>query len=171
MSDGYFTATPAARQEICGPPIPNCSAPGTETCHSCGCGFAESDDGLNWHALPTPGPPVGRPHQAELGGVCELSGRFFMAFYNGRLFAADAPTGPFLPVAQNHEFLIDEDESGTIFPRLWGELYTGDKELALLTHQQCVDRFNPCYAGLVKRAILGDDGVLRVAVATVRAVR
>ena len=84
-----------------------------------------------------------------------------MTFYNGRLFAADAPTGPFLPVAQNHEFLIDEDESGSIFPRLWGELYTGDKELALLTHQQCVDRFNPCYAGLVKRAILGDDGVLR----------
>ena len=160
---GFFTASPAARAEICGPPVPNCSAAdrGTETCHSCGCGLAESDDGLHWRALPTPGPPIGRPNQAELGGVCQIGGRTFMTFYNGRLFHAATPLGPFEAAAQNYEFMIDEDKSGSIFPRLWGELYTAKKDLCLITHQQCLDRNNPCYAGLVKQAVLGDDGVLR----------
>jgi hypothetical protein len=84
-----------------------------------------------------------------------------MTFYNGRLFHAATPLGPFEAAAKNYEFMIDEEKSGSIFPRLWGELYTAEKDLCLITHQQCLDRNNPCYAGLVKQAVLGDDGVLR----------
>lgn len=84
-----------------------------------------------------------------------------MTFYNGRVYVADSPTGPFLAQKSNLNFLANEDGGGSLFPRLWGELYTGSKNDCLMTHQQCCDRGNPCYAGLVKRAILGDDGILR----------
>ena len=57
----------------------------------------------------------------------------------------------------NYNFFTQEGHSA--FARLWGELYTGEKDLALLTHQQIAGA--AIYAGLVKQVVLGADGVLR----------
>jgi hypothetical protein len=137
---GYWTATPVESDALCGKN------------KSCGAGFGQSDDGLIWEALPTPGPAV----PGEVAGVAQINGRIFMTFDAGHLYEAGSPSGPFVP-SQNYEFLLSD--GGSYFPRLWGELYTQDPNLVLITHQQIVGKV--VYAGLVKRAALGDDGVLR----------
>lgn len=43
--------------------------------------------------------------------------------------------------------------------RLWGELYTSNSSLCLLSHQQLSGNN---YLGLIKQAVLRDDGVLRL---------
>jgi hypothetical protein len=141
---GYFTATP----------IPAAGGPADCGGKSCGAGFAESLDGLHWTALPTPGPKLG----AEVGGLCQLGGKTFMTFDGGHLFEAPGPTGPFTAVSKNYAFLVGMGP-GVAFARLWGEPYTGDATLALVTHQLVCK--NSIYAGLIKRAVLDDDGVLR----------
>ena len=138
---GYWTATPLGRADLCG------------IGKNCGAGFGQSDDGLHWTTLPTPGPAIG----AEVGGLCQLGGKTFMTFDAGHLFQAPAATGPFTAVADNYKFFTQEGHSA--FARLWGELYTGDKELALLSHQQIAGK--AIYAGLIKQVVLGEDGVLR----------
>jgi hypothetical protein len=138
---GYWTATPLGRADLCG------------TGKNCGAGFGQSDDGLHWTTLPTPGPAIG----AEVGGLCQLGGKTFMTFDAGHLFQAPSATGPFTAVTYNYNFFTQEGHSA--FARLWGELYTGDKELALISHQQIAGP--AIYAGLIKQAVLGDDGVLR----------
>ena len=65
----------------------------------------------------------------------------------------------FSPVAKNHNFFGQEGWSR--FPRIWGPTYTGDADLMLVTHQQC-NMWRSYYVGLVKRAVVGTDGVLRV---------
>lgn len=119
-----------------------------------GAGFGQSDDGLHWTTLPTPGPKV----FAEVGGPAQLGGKTFMTFNAGYLFEAAGPAGPFEPVATNYKFLTQEGRLA--FPRIWGELYTGDANLSLVTHQQLIPQ--SIYLGLVKRVVLGNDGVLRV---------
>lgn len=179
---GYFSALPMPRGDVCGTLPANCTACfsgrpantsqcsgltpyfGGRACNICGAGFAESDDGLTWNALPTPGPAVGPSlrsepwgsHSAEVGGLCQLGNRTYMTFDAGHLYEATSPRGPFTPAKKNFNFLTQE--TGSVFARLWGEIYTGDKDLALVTHQQ-LSANN--YAGLVKRAVLGPDGVLR----------
>ena len=69
-----------------------------------------------------------------------------MTFNAGHLFEAPAATGPFTPVDKNYNFFTQEGHSA--FARLWGELYTGDKDLALVTHQQIAGP--AIYAGLVR---------------------
>lgn len=143
---GYWTATPT----VTTPGAPGYCGGASK---HCGAGFGESQDGLHWTALPTPGPEIG----AEVGGLCQLSGRTFMTFDAGHLFEAPAATGPFKPSAKNFNFLTEEGHSA--FARLWGELYTQESGLALVTHQQLAG--GAIYAGLVKRAVVGSDGVLR----------
>ena len=138
---GYWTATPLGRDDLCGQG------------KNCGAGFGHSDDGLHWTTLPTPGPAIG----AEVGGLCQLGGKTWMTFDGGHLFEAPSATGPFTAVEDNYNFFGQEGHSA--FARLWGELYTGDKDLALVTHQQIAGK--AIYAGLVKQAVLGTDGVLR----------
>ncbi len=140
---GYFTATPT--------PGANSSA----YCGGghCGAGFGVSTDGVAWRALPTPGPAA----PGEVGGVAQLGGKTFMTFGGGMLYEAAGPEGPFAPSARNHRFLTQEGRLA--FARLWGALYTRDESLVLVTHQQVNRR--SIYAGLVKRAVLGTDGVLR----------
>ena len=75
------------------------------------------------------------------------------------LFESDSPNGTFSPVAKNHDFF--GQEGGSRFPRLWGPSYTGAPDLMLVTHQQC-NYWRSYYVGLVKRAVLGSGGVLRV---------
>ena len=150
---GYWTATPkpaAGGPADCGPG------------KSCGAGFGQSFDGLHWTALPTPGPKL----DGELGGVAQLGGRTFMTFGRGHLFEALTAAGPFTAVRTNHAFLTDE--GGSWYARLWGGVVTGDANLVLVSHQQSVNMnpgtlawHAPVYAGLLKRATLGADGVLR----------
>ena len=118
-----------------------------------GAGFGWSADGLEWHTLPTPGPQL----RAEVGGVLQAGGRTFMTFDAGHLYEAPGPEGPFTAVARN--FAFHTQEGGSAFARLWGELYTANASLNLVTHQQVVP--GSVYAGLVNRAALGADGVLR----------
>ena len=102
---GYWTATPQPSAALCG------------NTTSCGAGFGESDDGLHWRALPTPGPPV-TSGSRELGGVAQLGGRVFMVFNGGQLFEAPSAAGPFVASASNHDFL---GQQGNVwFARLWG---------------------------------------------------
>jgi len=141
---GYWTANPTPQK---GNPAYGC--PGGQ----CGAGFGESEDGLHWKTLPTPGPNI----RAEVGGLAEVGGKTWMVFDAGHLFEAPGPTGPFTAVGTNYDFLTQE--GGLAFPRLWGELYTGDKDLILVTHQQV--NAKTVYLGMVKQVVLGVDGVLR----------
>lgn len=150
---GYFTANP---KRVPGGPA-DCGANATS---ACGAGFAESADGLHWRALPTPGPPSA----GEVGGVAQIGGRTFLTFDGGHLFEAPSAAGPFVPVAANHEFLTGEGYAQ--FPRLWGGEATANESEVLVTHQQVIRGCYSCpmpavYLGLVKRAVLGADGVLR----------
>ena len=104
-----------------------------------------------------------------------------MTFSAGHLFSAPAVhDGPFTPELSNHNVMTEEGHNR--FARLWGEAYTSEPDLVLVTHQQMPGRFDvpangtragcagmavdggpacPVYAGLVKQAVLGPDGVLR----------
>lgn len=146
---GYWTAQPK----------PSPRAPIDSPCagKSCGAGFGMSMDGLNWTALPTPGPFSTFGLAPEVGGVAQLGGKVYMI--KTFLFESDSPNGTFSPVAKNHDFF--GQEGGSRFPRLWGPSYTGAPDLMLVTHQQC-NYWRSYYVGLVKRAVLGSGGVLRV---------
>ena len=144
---GYWTATPTN---------------GT-ACEGCGAGFGVSRDGVTWRSLPSPGPSV----KGEVGGVARVgSTRIAMVFDAGHLFFAPSPRGPFAASETNFAFL--GQDLGARFPRLWGEDATGDANLTLVSHQQmtvpdCGDGGPSCpvYYGLLKRATVGGDGVLR----------
>lgn len=146
---GYWTAQPK----------PSPRSPTNSACagKSCGAGFGYSMDGLTWTALPTPGPFSTVGLAPEVGGVAQLAGKVYML--KTFLFESDSPNGTFAPVAKNHNFFGQEGWSR--FPRLWGPTYTGVQDLVLVTHQQC-NFWHSYYVGLVKRAVLGSDGVLRV---------
>jgi hypothetical protein len=146
----YWTASPISKAGSCDkttvrPPGPD----------SCGAGFGESDDGLNWRALPSPGPTYA---SAELGGVAVVGGLVWMLFDQGHLFRATSPHGPFVPTSANFDFL--DQSVGVGFPRFWGAVYTGDANLTLLTHNQMLR--TTTYAALTKKVEVGADGVLRV---------
>ena len=94
-----------------------------------------------------------------MGGVCQLGSKTWMTFDAGRLFSAPSLMGPFTAEQTNFNFLTYPDGHaayrGAGYPRLWGETNTGDPDLCLITHG-----FGN-YVGLVKRGLLGTDGVLR----------
>ena len=99
----------------------------------------------------------------EMGGVCQLGGKTWMTFSAGHLVSAPSLVGPFTAEKTNYNFLTFPGGggsrpaySGAGYPRLWGETNTGDPDLCLITHG-----FGFHYVGLVKRGLLGDDGVLR----------
>jgi hypothetical protein len=145
---GYWTAQP----------IPAKGGPADCGGDQCGAGFGYSTDGLHWIALATPGPKL----RGEVGGVCRVGTRIFMTFGRGLLFESAGPNGPFVPTRANQRFLTEE--GGAAYARLWGELVTRDSRLVLVTHQQTSSNHSTSgaiYAGLVKRARLGTDGVLR----------
>ena len=80
-----------------------------------------------------------------------------MLFDEGHLFRSKAPSGPFVPADKNFVFL--DQSVGVGFPRLWGEVHTGDPAVTLLTHNQLLR--TTTYAALTKRVVLSADGVLR----------
>jgi hypothetical protein len=150
---GYLTAAPLTPSNKSSPSY--CSTPGTT---GCGVGLAQSDDGLHWTALESPGPNF----VGEMGGVCRLGGKVWMTFDAGHLVSAPSLTGPFAAERTNFDFRTYPGAgggrapySGAGYPRLWGETNTGDPELCVITHG-----FGD-YVGLVKRGLLGGDGVLR----------
>jgi len=150
LNSGYWTATPTPQA---GNPAYGCA--GSRNKDFCGAGFGESADGLHWKTLPTPGPNI----QAEVGGLAQIGNTTYMTFNAGHLFKAPGPSGPFTAAEKNYNFMTQE--GGLAFARLWGELYTGDPALVLLTHQQVAGP--TVYMGLVKQVLEGDDGVLRAA--------
>ena len=118
-----------------------------------GAGLGYTEDGVTWHTLATPGPPM----KGEGGGAAQINGTTWMTFRGGAAFRAAAPTGPFVAPATNPSFL---QGGGTTFPRLWGALYTGAEDLTLVTHHlKCAG--GTVYSGLVKRAVVRADGALR----------
>jgi hypothetical protein len=112
---GYWTATPLGRDDLCGKG------------KNCGAGFGQSDDGLHWTTLPTPGPAIG----AEVGGLCQLGGKTYMTFNAGHLFEAPDATGPFTAAGKNYNFFTQEGHSA--FARLWGSLYTGEPYSSMMS--------------------------------------
>ena len=90
---GYWTATPH----------PSPHAPVRSPCagKSCGTGFGWSPDGLNWTALPTPGPFTTLGLAPEVGGVARLDGKIWML--HTYLFHAPTPNGTFVPQVKNFD--------------------------------------------------------------------
>jgi len=91
--------------------------------------------------------------------VARINGTVYMTFQGGRLFVSSGggPEGPFVPVGKNEMLTTD---GGTIFPRLWGEDVTGDKDTVLLTHHQSIGKQAFAFAP-IKRMQLCEDGVAR----------
>jgi hypothetical protein len=161
---GYLTATPLTPTDKSKPSF--CAIANTT---GCGVGLAQSDDGLHWTSLESPGPNF----VGEMGGVCQLSSggrgrggsnKTWMTFAGGHLVSSPSLTGPFTAEKVNYNFLTvptapgahgHAPYDGAGYPRLWGETNTGDPNLCLITHG-----FGD-YVGLVKRGLLGNDGVLR----------
>ena len=146
----YWTASPISSAGSCHGPQ---TAPPNWT-RSCGAGMGESEDGLHWRALPSPGPTYA---SAELGGVAVVNGSVWMLFDEGHLFRAESPLGPFVPAEKNFDFL--DQSVGVGFPRFWGSVYTGSSNVTLLTHNQMLR--TTAYAALTKQVEVGADGVLR----------
>lgn len=152
---GYLTATPLTPSDKSKPSF--CAIANAT---GCGVGLAQSDDGLHWTSLESPGPDF----VGEMGGVCQLGNKTWMTFSGGHLVSSPSLTGPFTAEKVNYNFLTvpiapgahgRAPYSGAGYPRLWGETNTGDPDLCLITHG-----FGD-YVGLVKRGLLGNDGVLR----------
>ena len=80
-----------------------------------------------------------------------------MLYNNGHLYSAPVPQGPFKPVQDNFELL--GIQGSAYFPRIWGEVYTGDPDLILLTHQQHSN--TQVYLALIKRVQQLSDNVVR----------
>lgn len=79
---GYFTADPISEKY---------------ERQVCGFGFAESEDGISWKALP----PVEGDMTGEFGGIHEIGNKYYITISEGRIGVADKPDGPFLAQKKN----------------------------------------------------------------------
>lgn len=137
---GYFTATPL-----------NTTG---RFCDACGAGFAQSEDGVTWEALSTPGPDF----PGEVGGVARHGDTVIMLFDNGYAHTAPSPHGPFQRALVNPRPMSG---SGMFFPRIWGSDATGSADTMLFTHHQGVGSAlgtQQFAFGLVKKASVDSQG-------------
>lgn len=118
-------------------------------------GFGQSDDGVRWEALESP--ETDAPHDGEVGAVAWLAGRYYMMYGTGGsmvilTLVADRPEGPFRRARRNTTLLSGH----TYFTRFF-EAADG----MLVTHH-CIARDGQVYAAPFTRAVVDDEGTLRL---------
>ena len=129
---GYFTADPDPAKV----PQPHC-----------GFGFARSQDGLRWEALP----PVSGDLNGEFGGIQKIGDRYYITISEGRVGVGNSPRGPFWMQKKNRSVLGGD----TYFPRFFHTAPKGP----LLNHFYTA---GPIYAAPLKALDLDHDGILRL---------
>lgn len=147
---GYFTATPRGFQ---------------------GCGFARSEDGLRWKALPPPRFVLdgkGVTEGIEAGAVCEHNGKYYIVCgtycneYGMAVLTCDTPNGAFVPQQKNFGLLSNKSFMHAYFMRLF---FKGDR--LLVNHHSCLRENTEfdrpvTYAAPFKEVAFDDDGTLRL---------
>jgi len=116
-------------------------------------GFGQSTDGVTWEALPPP--KVHGVGEGEVGAIEEIDGKYYMMFgSNGRMttLAAEKPEGPFHVTAKNPTLLAGHTYFSRFFPAPDG----------LLANHHSIARDGHIYMGLLKRAVLDAEGILRL---------
>jgi len=129
---GYFTADPDPRK------VPYAH---------CGFGFARSEDGIRWEALP----PVAGEMHGEFGGIQKLGERYYITMSEGRVGIGESPHGPFRRQGKNHNVF-----GGDIyFPRFFHTAPDGP----LMNHFY---KDGPVYAAPLKAVRVDPEGILRL---------
>ena len=117
-------------------------------------GFGQSMDGVNWEALPPP--KVHGASEGEVGAIEEIGGRYYMMFgsYPHMVtLVAERPDGPFHVARKNRALLGGHTYFSRFFPAPAG----------LLVNHHSMARDGHIYMGLLKKAVVDEEGVLRLA--------
>jgi len=116
-------------------------------------GFGESIDGITWESLEPP--KVYGIGEGEVGAIERIGGKYVMMFGAGGMhtLVANGPKGPF-HIAERNSVLLN---GHTYFSRF---LSTADD---ILVNHHSIMRNGEVYMGLIKRAILDDEGTVRLA--------
>ena len=118
-------------------------------------GFAQSDDGVRWEALPPPEADV--VGNGEVGAVAHMAGRYYMMYGTGGSYVmltlvAERPEGPFLPARRNYSLLSGH----TYFTRFF------ESPDGMLISHHCMARDGEVYAAPFTRAVVDEEGTLRM---------
>ena len=117
-------------------------------------GFGQSMNGVTWEALEPPKTyGVG---DGEVGAVEKISGKYYMMFGTGGLMVtliADRPEGPFYAAEKNFRLLSGHTYFSRFFPVL---------DRVLVNHHS-IARDGEVYFAPLKQAVVGDEGILRLA--------
>jgi hypothetical protein len=118
-----------------------------------GVGFGRSADGIHWEALEPPAFQAGAPH-GEAGAVEQINGRYYLMLGSGGMLTlvADRPEGPFRPARKNLRLLTGHTYFSRFFPTPAG----------LLVNHHSIARDNAVYFAPLKRAVVDDEGTLRL---------
>jgi len=126
-------------------------------------GFGESVDGLAWKALPPP--KVEGVGFCELGAVEKIGDKYYaMVGVDGRMrtLVADRPEGPFHQATKNLRLLGGEKSKtprGQFFAYFTRFCRTPDD---LLVNHHTIARDGQVYLGLLKSAVVDEQGTLRL---------
>jgi len=116
-------------------------------------GFGQSLDGLKWEALPPP--RVEGVGDGEVGAIEKIGDHFFMMFgWGGRMvtLTAEKVDGPFRASIKNQVLLGGHTYFSRFFPTPDG----------LLVNHHSIARDGSVYMGLLKQALVDQEGVLRL---------
>jgi hypothetical protein len=136
-----------------------------------GFGFGESEDGIDWRALPPPRfnwdnrAPM---NNIEVGGVEKFNDKYYMMVgtwglekYEGHggmlTFSSKNLEGPYQPEKGNFHLLTSTEHLHSYFSRFCPTPH------GILVNYQLIPRHEDCYFAPFKRAIVDSKGVLRLA--------
>jgi hypothetical protein len=116
-------------------------------------GFGASDDGVHWTALPPP--QVHGVGDGEVGAIERIGDTYYLLFgsYPHMVtLTAERPEGPFHAVARNRDLLGGHTYFTRFYPHPEG----------VLVNHHAMARDGRIYMGLLKRAVVDAEGVLRL---------
>ena len=136
-----------------------------------GFGFGESNDGIDWHALPPPRiewnnrAPM---NNIEVGGVEKFRDKYYMMVgtwglerYEGHggmlTFSSQRLEGPYKPEKENFHLLTSTEHLHAYFSRFCPTPH------GTLVNYQLIPRREDCYVAPFNRAVVDSKGVLRLA--------
>ncbi len=136
-----------------------------------GFGFGESEDGIDWRALPPPRIDWGTRtpmNNIEVGGVIEFNSRYYMMVgtwglerYEGHggmlTFSSDKLQGPYQPEKHNFHLLTSTEHLHAYFSRFC------PTPQGTLVNYQLIPRHEDCYFAPFKRAMVDSQGTMRLA--------
>jgi hypothetical protein len=116
-------------------------------------GFGQSLDGVRWEALPPP--RVDGVGEGEVGAIEKIGDRYFMMFGSGGRMVtlkSEKAGGPFQAAVKNQVLLGGHTYFSRFFPTPDG----------LLANHHSIARDGQVYMGLLKQALVDQEGVLRL---------